>query len=540
MRRAGGRPSAAAVTAQAQRDPGDAGAQVGAAPAPPGTMPGPASVADSESGATATRHAGLALRLPSPRVSTLLVLAFVGFGAILGAAAGSPVSDTLASGGAPVRVVVATAAPPSPSTPAPAAEAAQAPPTEAQPTPAPAPAPAPSASTPAPTTPQSNGHTPQSNGHTPQSNGHSQGSSAPSGGRHEAPAGAPATKLPPVKHVFVIMLSDQPYAAVFGPESHVPYVSRKLERQGELLPHYDAVAHEQLANEVALLSGQGPTPQTASNCPEYAEITPATFDADEQVLGDGCVYPRTTETLAGQLTAKRLKWRAYVQGIDEGAAQPAACAHPALGQADPTSAPGGGTGAYATFRNPFVYFASVVGSPACATSDVGLHQLTADLASAKATPSLSYIVPDRCHDAEPTPCAPGAPAGPSPAGAFLEKVVPEITRSPAYKQDGLLVITTDQAPSGGELADSSSCCGQPVFPNVPATTPPGLRPGGGGTVGALLLSPFVKAATTNQEKFNHFSLLRTIEDIFNLGHIGYASLSAVTPLQPAMFTSGTG
>ena len=36
-------------------------------------------------------------RLPSPRVSTLLVLAFAGFGVLLGSLAGSPVNDTLAA-----------------------------------------------------------------------------------------------------------------------------------------------------------------------------------------------------------------------------------------------------------------------------------------------------------------------------------------------------------------------------------------------------------------------------------------------------------
>ncbi len=114
--------------------------------------------------------------------------------------------------------------------------------------------------------------------------------------------------------------------------------------------------------------------------------------------------------------------------------------------------------------------------------------------------------------------------------------MPEITASKAYKQNGLLAITVDEAPSGGEFADSSSCCGQPRFPNLtaPAT---GSTPRGGGTVGALLLSPYVKAGTTNQEAFNHFSLLRTIEDLFALKHLGYAALPAVKSFAPSMFTA---
>jgi hypothetical protein len=338
--------------------------------------------------------------------------------------------------------------------------------------------------------------------------------------------------------VFVLMLSDEPYAAVFGPASSASYLSQTLERQGELLVRYDAVAHEELANGMALLSGQGPTAETAANCPSYSDIAPATIGAEEQVLGSGCVYPKATQTLAGQLAAKHLSWRAYVQGIDETGTPAPACAHPVLGAPDPTVAQTPTGGAYATFRNPFVYFHSLTDSGACAAYDVGLGALKADLADAKRTPSFSYIVPDRCHDGSPTPCAAGASAGLVPADGFLKQVVPEITGSKAYKEGGLLMITVDEAPSSGEFADSSSCCGQPQFPNLPASTT-GLSPRGGGTVGALLLSPFVKGATTNQEPYNHFSLLRTIEDLFGLKHLGYAGLSKVSSFQASIFSAFT-
>src|SRR5256885_13311244 len=57
-------------------------------------------------------------------------------------------------------------------------------------------------------------------------------------------------------------------------------------------------------------------------------------------------------------------------------------------------------------------------------------------------------------------------AGLGPADGFLQQVVPEITRSKAFRSGGLLVITVDEAPSSGEFADSSSCCGQPQYPNL--------------------------------------------------------------------------
>jgi hypothetical protein len=121
------------------------------------------------------------------------------------------------------------------------------------------------------------------------------------------------------------------------------------------------------------------------------------------------------------------------------------------------------------------------------------------------------------------------------ADGFLKSVVPEIMRSQAYKHGGLIVVTVDEAPSGGEFGDSSSCCGQPRFPNLPAQAA-GLSRHGGGAVGALLLSPFVKAGTTSQEPYNHFSLLRTIEDLFGLTHLGYAAAPGVSSFEPSLFS----
>ncbi len=472
--------------------------------------------------------AALSLTLPSPRISALLVLVFLGFGVVVGDAASPRVQDTLAaSARRPIKLVLpqATASATSPETPVspPPSGAAEATPEPS--TPAPTPAPAPAAST---TKPAASANT------SPSSEGGEGGSAG-------SPSKGSSSKLPPVKHVFLITLADEPYASVFGPASTASYLSQTLERRGELLVRYYAVAHEELPNGIALLSGQGPTTETAANCPTYTAITPAAVGVHQQVTGQGCVYPQTTQTLAGQLTAKHLSWRAYVEGMDEGGPAASPCSHPTLGQPDPSAAqppPAGQT--YATFRNPFVYFDSVINSPQCASDDVGLKRLSSDLADTAHVPSLSYIVPDRCHDGSPSPCAPGAPAGPPAADGFLEKVVPKILASKAYKTGGLLVITVDEAPSTGPFADSSSCCAQPQFPNLPAPaggTIAGLPLKGGGEVGALLLSPYVKAGTTNQEQYNHFSLLRTIEDLYGLKHLGYAGLAGVSSFDASVFSA---
>jgi phosphatidylinositol-3-phosphatase len=406
---------------------------------------------------------------------------------------------------------------------------------------------------------------------------------------------APAAALPPVKHVFLVVLSDQGYNAAFGAGSSAPYLSKALPRQGELLPDYYAVSGGELANAIALVSGQGPTPQTATNCPLYADIAPGTTGAEGQVLGDGCVYPQQTLTLADQLTSAGKTWKAYVGGMEGGGpGQPSSCRHPAVGSPDPNQAPGPGD-PYVTWRNPFVYFHSLIDGSACTQNDVGLEALAPDLASAGKTPSFAYIVPDACHDGSEEPCAPGQPSGLGPADAFLEKVVPEIERSAAYKEGGLIAITFDQAPQSGPNADSSGCCLSSSYPNLPAvsapspatsttTTPAGPTSSvaaatsagtaasttattsttttvtttssttatstagspagqtgmlaGGGKVGLLLISKYVKPGSVNAiGEYNHFSLLLSIEDLFGLKPLGYAGAPGLLAFDKSVFNA---
>jgi hypothetical protein len=492
--------------------------------------------------------------LPPAQISVLLLVLFLGVGVALGAAAkgaarvGRPrPRELLVAQATPVTGAAAVAAAPKVSPPSSAAA----------PTPSPSAETAPAnegavgapASSSSPTGAAGTKSSSRSSTGAGSSGGGGGGGSSGAGSTPASGgAGGGGTKLPRVKHVFVVMLDDEPYATAFGPASPAHYLAGALEKKGELLVRYYAVAHEQLANGVALLSGQGPTPQTAQNCPTYEAITPGTVGAEAQVGGNGCVYPSATQTLPGQLTAKHLTWRAYLEGMDEGGAgsgvaggagaggADGACGHPTLGAADPTAASSPPAGqVYATWRNPFVYFSSLTGSGACASDDVGLDKLKSDLASVSSTPSFAYIVPDLCDDGSPTPCAPGRAAGMGAADGFLQRVVPEILSSKAYRESGLLAITVDEAPSSGEFADSSSCCGQPSFPDLPAPAKSIGTPGGG-QVGALLLSPFIKGGNLVQTPYNHFSLLRTVEDFFGLSHLGYAGGREVSSFAPSLFT----
>ena len=71
-----------------------------------------------------------------------------------------------------------------------------------------------------------------------------------------------------VKHVFVVMLDDEPYATVFGPASPAHYLAGTLEHKGALLVRYYAVAHEQLANGIALLERPGTDAADGAELPD--------------------------------------------------------------------------------------------------------------------------------------------------------------------------------------------------------------------------------------------------------------------------------
>lgn len=454
--------------------------------------------------------------MPSPLVWIVLVAGCLGFGVLMGRATGPDSPAALAARRVPLKLLLAQ-------TPAATSEVSS---SQATPPPLPSAQATPEPGTAEETTPSEPSESASEGRSSEKKSSTRSGGSQQAGGKQEE---APKAKPPKVKHVFVVMLSDEPYATAFGPASPAHYLTGTLERQGKLLVRYYAVAHEGLANGIALLSGQGPTEATVADCPTYADISSTGTGTDGQVLGQGCAYPASTATLPGQLTAKHLTWKGYVGGIDEGSSGASPCALP--------SASVGGE--YQASRNPFVYFHSILGSPKCASEEAGIGSLKDDLASKSSTANFSYIAPGPCEDGAPAPCAAGKPAGMAAADSFLKRVIPEILHSKAYKHDGLLAITVDNAPSSGEFADSSSCCGQPRFPNLPAASgAAALSPQGGGQVGLLLLSPLVKKGGLVQDPYNHFSLLASIEGLFGLPRLGYAGLSEVKPFSTSLLSAG--
>ncbi|MEA2483437.1 MAG: phosphatidylinositol-3-phosphatase, partial [Thermoleophilaceae bacterium] len=217
-------------------------------------------------------------------------------------------------------------------------------------------------------------------------------------------AAAPAhAALPPIKHVFVIWLENKDYATTFAATNPpAPYLAKTLPAMGALLPNYYGIGHESLDNYIAVVSGQGPNPQTQSDCQIYSDFTGTTGGPDGQAMGSGCVYPTGVQTIANQLQDKGLRWRGYME--DMATATVKTCRHPDLNQRDSTQS-ASAQSQYAARHNPFVYFHSLIDGPSCKDNDVDLQQLPGEMAQAGTTASFSFITPDLCSDGHDATCA---------------------------------------------------------------------------------------------------------------------------------------
>jgi phosphatidylinositol-3-phosphatase len=329
------------------------------------------------------------------------------------------------------------------------------------------------------------------------------------------PPTAPETPAPEagrIKHVFVISLASPGYEAAFGSASQMPYLATTLRPKGDLLSNYSLLSEAALPNSLAAVSGQPPNAQTRADCPTYTELpSTAAVSSKGVVAGSGCVYPVETQTIAGQLGTALFSWRAYMEDMADETGKPATCVHP-----EPDAADEPALGGYASRLNPFVFFHSLLDLGECSADDVPLTELEKDLKKTESTPNYSYIAPNLCNSGVAGQCPAGAPEGAASADAFLAQLVPKILASPAYKKDGLLIVTFGQV--------------SPPSPTAPAATlaPEPLK------VGTLLISPFVSAGATDGAAYDPYSLLRSNDELFGLTPLAGATGTKVKSFAPAL------
>jgi hypothetical protein len=211
---------------------------------------------------------------------------------------------------------------------------------------------------------------------------------------------------------------------------------------------------------------------------------------------------------------------------------------------------------YTTRHNPFVYFQSITDDPNyCDAHDLplkdsaGLGDLLKPEVEASKTPNLVFISPNLCDDGhdpqgameeqqwlpglakkggigairgylklqcghrgykfpelQPGRCASGDEGNEAGITRFLNIWIPKIMGSRAYQQDGMIIITFDEA------KDTNDTHGVSYDSNGKGSEVDRV---GGGKVGALVISNLVNPVE-DSKPYNHYALLRSIEDLF--GH----------------------
>jgi hypothetical protein len=139
------------------------------------------------------------------------------------------------------------------------------------------------------------------------------------------------------------------------------------------------------------------------------------------------------------------------------------------------------SGRYAVKHNPAAYYTGGTDSAACQTDDVPFPALTADLAAGR-LPSFAFVTPDLCDDTHD--------CGVRTGDAWLARWLPPILSSPAYATGTLavFVVWDEYTP----------------LPNV-------------------FVAPSVPVGTVVAIPVDHFSLLRTTEELLGLPLLGQAT-----------------
>jgi phospholipase C len=301
--------------------------------------------------------------------------------------------------------------------------------------------------------------------------------------------------IPRLSHVFVIVLENEDFDSTWGPTSPAKFLN-SIVPFGVLANNYYGVSHNSADNYIAMTSGQAPQPQFQADCPNWLLC-----EASEKLTPGG------GRSIADQLTSAHLSWGAYMESM----ATP--CQHPSATQlSDPYQ-----TG-YATRHDPFVYYPPIVENTARCDSHVRPYSDLARALPSGQVPNYVFITPNTCDDGHDSPCANGQPGGLPAADRWIQDNIQSIVGSPAYKNNGALFITFDEA----STSDTSGCCATGVGSN---------GTNGGGRVGLLMLSPLARVGHATDTFYDHNALLRTIEDAFGIReHLNNAASPKVHPM----------
>ena len=360
---------------------------------------------------------------------------------------------------------------------------------------------------------------------------------------------------------------------------------------------------------MSAVAGQAPAPANQNDCPQFTNVSPGYAAPDGQTYAStGCVYPPDVKTLFNQLQDNGKTWKVYAQDMGNKPKREEVyhCGIPGDPSGNGVPDPGAALpkDQYVPKHNPAAWFHAVFDSNKLCKNVVpleGYHQtrghaaipsIEDDLKSEATTPAFSLITPNNCSDAHDATCVgdnlSGDPnnhqGGLYAADLFLKKYIPMIMASPAFQKDGMIQIVFDEAfppyqmyrnsiadfqyPGDSGLGIDSktgnpveaeantaqsviACCNELPGPN---TTQPGdqafnqdTTPGGGIT-GAVFISRFITPGSVSDQPYNHYSWLRSMEDLFGIssggtdgqGHLGFAAMDGLRPFGPDVYNNVSG
>jgi hypothetical protein len=328
-------------------------------------------------------------------------------------------------------------------------------------------------------------------------------------------SGAAGGAVPHYDHILVIVEENKGYATVLN-RGEAPNISRLAATYGTATQMF-AEVHPSEPNYVALLGGDtfGIHDDDAWYCVPN-DTHPSCKGAGEPGfvahLIDG-------PNLASQLRAKGLGWRAYLESLPapgslaivspESATEPAAL--------------------YAAKHTGFTNFASVHADPDLQNELVGFDALSADLQAGR-IPAFAFIVPNQCNEMHgidspkaPPDCAKDDAGLVRRGDTVVGNLVAEIQASPIWSNGNTaIVITWDEDGKADRLPGApQSCC------VIDAHNP------GGGHIPTIVITNRGPHGVSDPTPYDHYSLLRTFEDAFGLGHLRHAGdpgVQAMTPL----------
>jgi phosphatidylinositol-3-phosphatase len=186
--------------------------------------------------------------------------------------------------------------------------------------------------------------------------------------------------------------------------------------------------------------------------------------------------------LADQIEAHGKTWKSYQEDL------PAPCSHQSS------------VGGYHVWHNPFLYFHDIRDNQTRCQRVVPLDELAADIQHAS-LPDFVWISPNEQHNLHNVGSV-------VEGDRWLSTFVPQILASDAWRQNGVLFIVWDEGDT------DAGCCGVAT----------------GGHIPMLVIAPRGRSGYRSTVPVTHYNLLRTIEDLWGLDHVGRSADPASQPL----------